>query len=108
LEARSVEPELVQFDHEWKHGDRGVARGLARAYIGRRRSELAPALEPYSLEDLVQLIDAYRAAGREDDRIIADMWLLTNYDPQRITGTINKTLDVNELWALVTAAQEGN
>lgn len=85
----AVDGDLARFVAEWKSGRRDEARAIARAYIDAHRAELAPQLEPYSLDDLVRLVSAYRQAGREEDRIVADMWLLTEYEPQRITGTIH-------------------
>lgn len=80
--------DLTRFDWEWKHGDRALARELAKEYIFAHREQLAPHLENLTLEDMVKMIDMYREYGREDDRIIVDMWLLTYYDPQKISGAI--------------------
>lgn len=79
----------LAFDREWREGDRERATEMAREYIDEHREALAPLLEPMSLEDVVSLIDQYRKVGREEDRIVADMWLLVNYPPQNISGTFH-------------------
>ena len=77
------------FDKLWKEGNRDEAKDVARRYINDHRHQLAPILESMSLEDIVQMIDSYRAAGKEEDRIIADMWLITQYEPRRIQGAVH-------------------
>ena len=83
--------ELDAFIREWNSGprDRITAKAIARAYVEKYRANLAPVLEQYSREDLVGLVTEYRASGRESDRVIADMWLLTQYEPQDIRSVFN-------------------
>lgn len=82
---------LAMFEHEWMRGDRDLARQMADEYIGRHYEQIAPFLEPLTIPELVDLIDRYRDEGveREGDRIIADMWLLSRYEPQRIVGAFD-------------------
>lgn len=91
----ALPPELAEFDAEWRLGDRARAEVLARAYVGARNAALAPHLQPCSREELVRMVDLYRAAGREADRLIVDMWLLAYYPRQDVWGdlTVGGLLD---------------
>ena len=80
--------DVERFEHEWHHGDRTAAKQMAKDYVAAHRAELEPILAKFTLEGLVDLVTSYRRAGREEDRIITDMWLLSEYKPQNITGTI--------------------
>lgn len=79
---------LLQFDYEWREGDRDKAREIAKDYINANRLRLTKVFSGYTLEDLVREVDALRAAGRHSDRIIVDMWLLAEYQPQDISGEL--------------------
>jgi hypothetical protein len=79
----------ARFDHEWKHGDRERARELAVEFAAGHQAELSAQLAPYSLAGLVQLVEGHRDAGREEERIMVDMWLLAHYGPQQISGSIH-------------------
>jgi hypothetical protein len=83
-----MEQVLEQFVEEWRGGDRERAKALARDYVEAHREGLAKVLEPLSLDDIVQLIDSYRAVGQWKDVVIADMWLIANYEPQTINGSV--------------------
>lgn len=96
-----MESDLIQFDYEWREGDRGKARQIAKDYINRRRDELAPIFSKYTLEGLVDQVTALRNAGRHADRIIVDMWLLSEFEPQNITGEL-----VIDPYRLAVAAAE--
>lgn len=78
----------ARFEHEWLHGDREFACQLAREYVAAHQQRLATAFERHTLESLVALIDSCRAAGHDEDRILADMWLLARFPAQRITGAM--------------------
>lgn len=80
--------DLERFDHEWKHGDRALAKELAIEWVDRH-PQIAVTLDPYALEDIVRMIGRYYDIGNESDRIIADMYLLARRPPQHITGTLN-------------------
>lgn len=101
-----MDPELEAFDNEWKTGDRDVARELAQAYVDNHRDTLVALLGGYAREGLVQLVSAYREQGSEEDRIIVDMWLLTEFTKQRVAGVAS--FGLNELLRLSpTAAIRG-
>lgn len=80
---------LSRFEHAWKTGDRDLAREIAREFIDSSHPQLKGLLRQYSREGLVRLVDAYRAAGQDENRVIAEMWLLVEYEPQRITGHLD-------------------
>lgn len=84
-----MEREIAAFESEWRTGDRAKAKQMARAYVTRHRPALIQQLASCTREDLVELIEQYRAAGRAEDRIVADIWLLSEYDPQQISGDLN-------------------
>lgn len=102
-----MNPELQAFKDEWEAGNRWNAVQKAHAYVELHRGEIAPHLERYTREELVDLVSAYRNAGREEDRIVADMWLLTEYDPQRISGIVHKELDPDELLRVIRSKNNG-
>ena len=80
--------DVEQFARTWANKEeRPFAKDLARAYVDAHRAELSLHLAHLTLEELVELVKQYRKAGREEDRIVTDMWLLSEYDPQIITGT---------------------
>lgn len=83
---------ILRFDHEWRVGDRAVAVQLAKEYVNQHRPALAEQLIKFTLDDMVKLIDQYREAGQHENRLIAEMWLLSEYKPQDITGEIHVTL----------------
>ena len=80
---------ITEFNQEWKDGDRVRAKAMAVVYINEHRGDLTKILGPMSLEEIVALISEYRKKGKESDRIVADMWLLSEYAPQHISGGIN-------------------
>lgn len=84
-----MDSDLVLFDYEWREGDRVKAKEIAIAYVNRRRDELARIFGNYSRDDLVGQVEALRNEKRHADRIIVDMWLLSEYEPQQIIGTLN-------------------
>lgn len=81
------DPRLEWFDTAWKDKQRENAKTIAKAYIEENRSNLQR-FENMTLEDLVQNIDAARRLGNEEERILTDMWLLSEYEPQNIEGSI--------------------
>jgi len=78
-----VKDEVIAFEYEWRHGSRTKARHLAAAFVAQRGKAIHETchLGWYSREGLVALVDSLREAGREIDRIIADMWLLVHFGP---------------------------
>ena len=96
--------QVAQFENEWHHGDRTKARQMAKDYVAANREELSPILSKFTLEGLVDLVSSYRRAGREEDRIITDMWLLSEYEPQNITGSI--TVGTVQMEQIVQAAAD--
>jgi hypothetical protein len=79
---------LDRFLQEWAAGDRALARELAVEYVAENRERLAPLLTRYTREGLVAEVDALRAAGRSDDVTVAEMWLLSEYEPVEIRAEI--------------------
>ena len=80
---------IEAFDKEWRHGDRNKAKGMAVAYVNAHREELARALGRLSLVELVHLVSDLRSQGKDRARVIVDMWLLNEFEPQKIGGSVN-------------------
>ena len=89
----AVDETCARFEHEWLHGDRALARRLAREHVAAQEPRLATVLGGHPLEALVTLIDGHREAGRHEARVEADMWLLDRFPPQHITGAIRIGVD---------------
>lgn len=85
-----MDPVVKRFDEEWRYGDRDLAKKLAKEFIKARHAALAPALANLTVFDLVELIEFYRSEGDEENRIIADMWLLAA-SPRAVDGPIKIT-----------------
>lgn len=88
----ALDEDILQFDYEWREGDRDKAREIAKTYVNKHREFLEPVLMRYTREMLVREVEALRRFKRLSDRIVVDMWLLSEYEPQQITGEINVTL----------------
>lgn len=82
-----MDAKVEEFDREWKTGDRGKAKTLAKAYVAANRAHLLQHLEGLDIPALVAMVTAYRQAGRHEDAKVVDMWLLSEFEPQRITGS---------------------
>ena len=66
--------------------DEESARALADEYVAEHPEEFAE-LENLTLEQCVQAIDAFRAAGLDKSVWRIETWLLHRYEPQNIGGT---------------------
>lgn len=84
-----MDRDIQGFVDEWRHGDRSLAKAMAKEYVEAHRAQIAPLLEPRIREEIVAMIDGARLEGRDADVAIAEMWLLTEYEPQRISGSLN-------------------
>lgn len=84
------EKETIEaFTTAWKDPKtRYVAKQIAIEYVNENREFLTKTLGKFSQDDLVKLIDAYRVQNRLDDVVIADMWLLSEYEPKDIRGEL--------------------
>lgn len=93
--------ELRDYDKEWKTGDRVKAKEMAKAYVAENKSAIEVLInsavralrefklnDPASIPELVELVSLYRQNGGEDDRILLDMYLMAEHEPQKITGTV--------------------
>lgn len=88
----ALDEDILQFDYEWREGSRDKAREIAKAYVNKHREFLEPVLMQYTREMLVYEVEALRRFKRLSDRIVVDMWLLSEYEPVEIVGKINVTL----------------
>jgi hypothetical protein len=90
--TKGPDSSLHAFGERWASGDRGDAAVLASEYLDTH-PEVDAALHGLPLETVVSLIDGYRAAGREDDLLAADAWLLTHFPPQQIVGALGSEVN---------------
>ena len=81
-----ADSELIAFDREWRDGDRERARQIAADYVAANRARF-DAIADKNIEELVGLVGIARSEGREDARVLIDMWLLVAHAPQRIEGS---------------------
>lgn len=77
--------ELLAIDNEWMSGDRAVARAMATVYVGAH-PELSARYGALDIPALVALVESARTAGDEDERRRIDAWLLSEHQPQVLTG----------------------
>lgn len=84
-----MDERLLQFDFEWREGNRTLATDIAVAYVNDHFEQLDELIGHMHVDELVHLVDNYRAAGRIADRIITDMWIIARIPKRHITGTIN-------------------
>lgn len=78
---------IEEFVHEWRNGDRVKAREMARAYVHANRNALAH-YQRMTRDELVQRCTDLRASGDVREIPVIEMWLLSEYEPQRISGRI--------------------
>ena len=83
---------LGAWKQEWETGDRVVARQLAENYVDTHREELEGRFAHMTLEECVKLVDMYRSAKNTEQRLTVDIWLMSEYPPQRIGGTAEVVL----------------
>lgn len=81
--------ELDRIKYEWTRGDRSVAIELAKDFINGHRVDLNHALSPYSLEELVALVERYRVECDTINEMVVNTWILAEYPPQKIVGTLD-------------------
>lgn len=96
-----IDERILQFDFEWRQGDRNKAFDVAKSFIDDYRNVLEPVLGKYTLEELVHEIDMLRILGgsREHDRIITDMWILSEFPLQSISGYADIIVKIPDTYA---------
>lgn len=85
---------FLHFDYEWRAGSRDKAREIAREYVTLRRADLEPILGGKGIEELVALTQDYRTLGLYENRLVVDMWLLAEFEPQQISGELHVVLPI--------------
>lgn len=71
-----------------KGRDAAKARELADAYVAAHPDQFTE-LATMSLEQCVQAVDVFRAAGMADSQWRAEAWLLHHFEPQTIGGPVD-------------------
>lgn len=83
-------PKLVEYQRLWANvATRDEARAYAKAYVNQYRAQLEGKYKDLSIDALVPMLSAYRAAGRDEDVVIIDMWLQSEFPIQHITAQVN-------------------
>ena len=79
--------EHIEFKRAWAdRSTRADATRLAIAYVAENRDQLEAEFGGLDVEGLVQLVDSYRRAGRDEDVIRVEIWLQSEFEPQSIVG----------------------
>ena len=65
-----------------------MAKEMAKAYVADNRPAMSAAFDGLTRDDLVGLVSQYREDGTDEKRLLVDIWLLAEFAPQQITGTI--------------------
>lgn len=92
-----MKKEIEEFDRLWKGRDHAKARKLAHDYVKDNRKALTAKYGDKSREEVIDMVAAARLEGREEERLEADMWLLAEFKPVAVVGSINLTGDVETL-----------
>lgn len=79
---------IDRFAELWRTGDRAAAGEAAREYVDAF-PELSKFLGHRSIPEIVELAEAYRAAGDERSVTILDMWITARGLQQRVVGQLN-------------------
>lgn len=87
-EANAELNHLLRFDHEWREGDRAVARQLAAEYVESRAPELAAMFGALDAEALTRLADRYAEYEQYMDLLVIRCWVLTRIPKRHISGAI--------------------
>lgn len=73
--------------------DEDEARALADAYVAEHPDEFTE-LATMTLEQCVESVEVFRAAGFADSQWRVEAWLLHHFEPQNIGGTVAPTVRV--------------
>lgn len=76
--------EIRRYQLEFLNGSRDEAVKMAQKYIAQHVQELMPILGGKTRDQLVKLMDQYRAADMQANCIVLDMWLQAGYDGKRL------------------------
>lgn len=86
---------------------REQATDLAKQFVQDHSGDLF-VFNRYTLAEMVNLVESYRAAGRRRESVLANMWILANYEPQDIVGTFDlQGIYVSMAKQIVKAKSEG-
>lgn len=73
--------------------DEALARQLSDSLVAANPDQFS-SLENMTVEQLVQAVDVFRAAGMEQDQWRIEAWLLHHFEPQNIGGPVEATVRV--------------
>ena len=78
---------LTELREAWNTESGPIRRAAAKPYVAARGTELAT-LQQYTRDELVSMVSAARRAGEVDRVLEIDAWLMSEYEPQNITGRL--------------------
>ena len=79
---------LKEFDALWKAKEQDKARFFAKQYLADNLDYMSRQFSGLTIEQLVDWVTSARNNGREENRILADIWLLAVHPPQNIVGSL--------------------
>jgi len=71
----------------WEVDDIAAKRNVARQYVEAHRERLQ-VYQKYTRDELVTMVGARRRAGDWGGAVEISAWILTEYEPQHITGRL--------------------
>ena len=92
----NAELEAIRFAWDKNTGDgrdEDGTRSMCDAYVEAHPEQFAE-LRNMSLEQCVQALSVFRAAGMETSQWEVETWLLHRYEPQQIGGDVQATVRI--------------
>lgn len=105
-----LDPAILEFEYEWREGDRAKAIQIAKDFINLYRTQLSPIYSRYTREDLVHEMDELRKCGasKHHDRLVTDMWILSEYPLGEVTGVGYVTIKIPETVGALRSIKDGS
>ncbi len=105
-----LDPAILEFEYEWREGSREKAIQVAKNFVNIYRTELTSIYSNYSLDALVKEMDELRKCGaeRHHDRLVTDMWILSEYPLGNISAIGNVTVKIPQSQATLRSVKDGD
>lgn len=105
-----LDPAIIEFEFEWREGSRERAMQVAKDFVNRYRDDLTAIYSKYDREGLVKEMDELRKCGaeRHHDRLVTDMWILSEFPLGNITGIGAVTVKIPETQGSLRSNKNGS